>query len=273
MKNSNEYKELATRTALRGLAVLTLAALLAVGCGGSSLGFNATGGSSGRGAGGGSSSEQGRGPNGGASGLQSDGTVSGVGDIRGSGGGVSSTIDSGVGTDGMSATRVPSIHRRTMTSCPQERGPGTSGFGTCNCPPCPCLQDSDCTSGTNGRCTSGPVACSIGCTYDECLSDADCTGNMPCACRSSGSDSMRNFCASQSNCRIDADCGPDGYCSPSLLDLVQNNGYAACEGLATGYFCHTQDDHCTDDSDCNQGTCNFDLTSQSWSCGLCYPPL
>ena len=53
----------------------------------------------------------------------------------------------------------------------------------------------------------------------------------------------------------------------------QNNGYAFCDGLATGYFCHTPNDRCTDDSDCNQETCNFDLTSQSWSCGLCYPPL
>ena len=206
----------------------------------------------------------------GSGGAMPSGGVTG----RGSGGSTSVLADSGSSPDGKSATRVPTNHRPTMTFCPQGRGPAVSSSSTtCNCSQCPCLQDSDCTSGMNGRCTSGPFACSMGCSYDECLSDADCTGNVPCACRSSGSDSMLNFCATQSKCRIDADCGPDGYCSPSLLDLVQNNGYSVCDGLATGYFCHTPNDRCTDDSDCNQGTCNFDLTSQSWSCGPCYPPL
>ena len=157
--------------------------------------------------------------------TSASGGITGNGGTRATGGvtGPDGTADSGAGPDSTSATRVPTNHRPTMTSCPQERGPATSGFGTCNCPKCPCLQDSACTSGMNGRCTSGPVACTMGCSYDECLSDTDCTGNVPCACRSSGSDLMLNFCASQSNCRIDADCGPDGYCSPSLLDLVQNN--------------------------------------------------
>jgi hypothetical protein len=272
MKRGNRHKKLSTRTTLRGLAVPTLAAFLAVGCGGSSIALN-TGGSSGRGSGGGGSGGRGSGQNGGVSGTYGDGTVSGVGGLRGSGEGSSATADSGISPDSGSATRVPTNHRPTMTSCPQGRGPGLSISTTGSCTQTGCLQDSDCTSGINGRCTNGPFACSAGCSYDECLSDADCPGNVPCECRSSGSDPMRNFCATQSYCRIDADCGPDGYCSPSLLSLVQNDGYSICDDGTTGHFCHTPNDLCTDDSDCNQGTCNFDLKSQSWSCGLCLPPL
>jgi hypothetical protein len=272
MKSGSGHNEPTMRMTLRGLAVSTVVASLTVGCGPTSFGLN-TGGSSGSGGSGGGSGAQGNGQSGGISGIQSDGAFAGMGGSRGSGGSTGTTVDSGPSPDSITATHVPTNHRSTMASCPQGRGPGTSGFGTCNCPECPCLQDNDCESGMNGRCTSGPFACSMGCSYDGCLSDADCTGSVPCACRSSASDSMLNFCATQSNCRIDADCGPSGYCSPSLLDLVQNNGYSMCENLATGYFCHTPKDSCTDDSDCNQGTCNFDLTSQSWSCGLCYPPL
>jgi hypothetical protein len=58
---------------------------------------------------------------------------------------------------GMSATRVPTNHRPTMTSCPQGRGAGIS-ISTTGCPQSPCLQDSDCTSGMNGRCLNGPSA-------------------------------------------------------------------------------------------------------------------
>jgi hypothetical protein len=219
------------------------------------------------------SGAKGSGPKGGISGIQSYGFGSGMGGMREIGGNTGITIDSRPGPDGPIALRFPILHRPTATSCPQERGPGTSNFGTCNCPQCPCIQDGDCVGGTNGRCTSGPFACSMGCSYDACFSDADCAGNMPCACRSSDSNSMLNFCANQSNCHIDADCGLDGACSPSLLNLVQNNGYATCNDWATGYFCHTPNDRCIDDSDCYQGTCNFDLTNQVWSCGQCRQPI
>jgi hypothetical protein len=40
-----------------------------------------------------------------------------------------------------------------------------------------------------------------------------------------------------------------------------------------GYFCHTPNDRCLDDSDCASGTCNFDLTRQSWICTACIPPV
>jgi hypothetical protein len=42
-----------------------------------------------------------------------------------------------------------------------------------------------------------------------------------------------------------------------------------------GYFCHTPKDGCIDDSDCadGQGTCNFDQTSKTWLCSVCFPPV
>jgi hypothetical protein len=249
-------KECSMFTTLRGFAVSALVAFVAVGCGCSSGGVGSGG--------------QGSSQNGGVSGA---GAVPGAGGIGGGGGGTSTTADSGGSLDNTGAARVPVNHRPTMTSCPPGRGPGISISTTGSCPQEGCLRDGDCTSGLNGRCTSGPFACSAGCSYDECLSDADCSANVPCGCRSSDSDPARNFCATQSNCRIDADCGPDGYCSPSILSLVQNAGYSTCYDVATGYFCHTPNDRCTDDSDCSQGTCNYNMTSQSWSCGFCPPPL
>ena len=208
------------------------------------------------------------------------------------------------GPDGKSATHAPANHRQTGSSCPQERGPGISEVGSA-CAQNPtvtthCLQDSDCTGGTDGRCLAfGGPACSYGCTYDECSSDADCTSNVPCACRASDSDWTANTCATQSNCRIDTDCGPGGYCSPSMVGSVcQCASQAFCQpgeggcyetapdGTTTqvacfctgncghGYFCHTPKDSCVDDGDCAPGmTCNYDLTSQSWMCSNDLCPL
>jgi hypothetical protein len=33
-----------------------------------------------------------------------------------------------------------------------------------------------------------------------------------------GESTMPNYCVSGSDCRVDADCGPGGFCSPSQFD-------------------------------------------------------
>jgi hypothetical protein len=165
--------------------------------------------------------------------------------------------------------RVPVNHRPDGSTCPQQRGPGTltpgcdydAGFGNATC-----KHDSDCTKGTNGRCVVPPyvpLACSTTCSYDECFSDSDCTGNVPCICRTSPTDYGANVCEGFSKCRVDADCGPGGYCSPSGV-----------ENCNTGYFCHTPSDACIDDVDCGHGgTCNYDPTAAHWRCSnTCAPP-
>ena len=122
----------------------------------------------------------------------------------------------------------------------------------------------------NGRCLQGdvPIACGQSCSYDQCATDADCAGNTPCVCRSSASDSAPNVCQGGGNCRIDADCGPGGYCSGSIPPDRCNGYLFICDfSCGSGYFCHTSKDTCTDNSDCMGGFCGFDLDSQSWRCG------
>ncbi len=60
-------------------------------------------------------------------------------------------------------------------------------------------------------------------------------------------------------------CGAGGYCSPSL-------GECGNYDKAVGYFCHTQDDECSDDSDCTGGIasspayCAFMPAVGHWRC-------
>jgi hypothetical protein len=42
-----------------------------------------------------------------------------------------------------------------------------------------------------------------------------------------------------------------------------------CDVCGHGYFCHTKDDDCIDDSDCGDGTCNYDKFEGRWSCSVC----
>ena len=84
-----------------------------------------------------------------------------------------------------------------------------------------------------------------------------------CVCVAGTGACIRNFCQ-QAACRTDADCGAGGYCSlspnyPSLSDST--------------YVCHTPDDECIDDSDCNGRQpgcppphCGFDGFVMHWRC-------
>ena len=192
----------------------------------------------------------------------------------------------GAGTAGMPGTAGVAdggadIHRAASSACPQERGAGISGLPTqCESSArASCTRDSDCVAGANGRCLQalGP-ACGYHCSYDDCTQDSDCTANAPCACRSSSSATGPNICATGSDCRVDADCGLGGFCSPSLVGSpCQCIGEIFCPADAGraelcggdcghGYFCHTPKDGCLNDGDCASGACNFDLTSRAWMC-------
>ena len=106
----------------------------------------------------------------------------------------------------------------------------------------------------------------------RCSTDDDCekqdtdplstrVGAGPCTCGEKGE---VNACL-WGNCRTDADCGSNGFCSPSRdFDC----GY---EGTP-GYYCHTGDDRCVNDSDCvtDAGTqsaqCRYDPNTNRWAC-------
>lgn len=212
------------------------------------------------------------------------------------------TIISDASTDSrVCGSRVPNNHRVAGSLCPQGRAPGISGLGPSCSPdaggPTTCRQDSDCAAGRNGRCWGGweRFPCMSECSYDTCSADSDCPANQPCECRASDADSAANTCVSGGNCRIDSDCGPCGYCSPTQINvlcfcpstvLCPDGGGACYEGTSSGweevpcscgdacghgYFCHTPRDTCVDDSDCDDGTCNYDTVNMQWSCSICWP--
>jgi hypothetical protein len=156
-----------------------------------------------------------------------------------------------------------------------------------------CTSDADCTAGTNGRCLmrtgGGPAGPLSSCSYDRCFDDSECSKGTICNCRESNTSFDENACYPAGACRLDSDCGPNGYCSPSLINAVcacwgpapqrhQQSGMCFVNGLPApcetdvcghGYFCHTKSDICVDDSDCVGGTCNYNMFEARWSCSAC----
>jgi len=169
-----------------------------------------------------------------------------------------SSSSSGDTTDGGGPiTHAPKDHRPAPTTCTPSKSPGA-----CPTTPTPsgdCKTDADCTKGTNGHCVAsggGFLYCS--CAYDTCVSDGDCSGGV-CACQGSPYAVDANGCSTLGNCKVDADCGAGGYCSPS-------QGTGCVTGLA-GYYCHGSSDECVDGSDCKAGEfCAFDTTKKHWIC-------
>jgi hypothetical protein len=141
------------------------------------------------------------------------------------------------------------------------------------------MHDSDCEAGINGRCPlgiAGPP--DYACSYDDCIRDSDCEAGSLCVCRPSSTSLYANNCMSGANCRVDSDCGPGGYCSPSALACsctCGDSGPTCAYGdpCGHGYFCHTPGDACINDGDCPTGTiCNYDRLEQRWDCARCVPP-
>ena len=173
--------------------------------------------------------------------------------------------DTGVdtGTDVTDPLPEPDSHRPEAVTCDRERPfyeipVEASGWGA----PMDCTTHEECTDGENGRCT-GNSHDGWRCTYDSCFEDADC-GSTVCAC-DGGWRSGSNTCLG-GNCQVDADCGAGGWCSPSMSECGLYGG-------VTGYWCHTPEDTCTDDSDCpgtgdfgGPGYCMFSQTLGHWEC-------
>jgi hypothetical protein len=183
-------------------------------------------------------------------------------------------------SDGAVLGRTPMNHRASDVQCTQSAPAGTcSCNGTCPTSSYPqqwaCSSDGDCgDAGINGRCAGslGPAGC--GCTYDRCGGDSQCPSNQACACH--GSPYMfgsGNMCV-PGNCKVDADCGTGGYCSPTpALPCNMNGRDLYCQGV--GYYCHTPKDECVDDGDC-QGVgfpgCLYDQFVGYWKCEVYAQP-
>ena len=177
--------------------------------------------------------------------------------------------------------RAPQTHVASGSACPQQRGPGLDGCnpdgGLASPTAVACLRDSDCTAGESGRCNFWPVSspppseagsqlvlplCGSTCSYDTCFSDPDCPPRVPCGCRSSPTAGAANVCLTGSNCAVDSDCGPGGFCSPDSSEQTQGQLL---------YFCHTASDACLDNSDCPNGGCQHDSASARWICVTATP--
>jgi hypothetical protein len=92
---------------------------------------------------------------------------------------------------------------------------------------------------------------------NECTVDSDCNAAADGVCACSGQVPGGNTCV-YGNCRVDADCGDGGFCSPSVSTGCS---YPACGG----FFCHTCADQCVDDSDCPGGySCGYAVGG--WVC-------
>jgi len=169
----------------------------------------------------------------------------------------------------------PTSHRPTHQSCMSTRPPGLQdggGISFCGEQTGSCTNDSECPAtndagGTNGRCTpsedDGPAISCPSCQYDQCSTDSQCGAGSVCAC---GGDALSgrfpNACLS-GNCQVDSDCGSGGYCSPNV-------GF--CGEGTLGYYCHTADDECHNESDCQNnpnsfgGQCVYDTSKKIWDC-------
>lgn len=215
--------------------------------------------------------------------------VSGAGSVTAGASGVS-------GGSTVGAMRVPARHRASGSKCPEQRAAinPTPVDPLCNSAESSickelfsCTQDSNCTEGSNGRCDSGGIGPRhLSCSYDACSSDAECAGKAPCECRASMSDSAANTCITQGECRVDADCGRSGYCSPSQVgggcfcpSAALCDGTGSCspgpcvcgDACGHGYFCHTPTDTCLDDADCGtNSSCNYDTIEKRWTCSECW---
>lgn len=157
------------------------------------------------------------------------------------------------------AQRIPDNHRADATDCDSERPAGdvegsdypVEGY---------CKTDADCVDGERGRCENFRGISE--CTYDECIQDSECATGGPCGCEMSfWSDA--NACL-DGNCRVDGDCGEAGYCSPTLSECGNYSG-------VVGYWCHTPEDECVNDSECmnsdmGAGYCMYSSPVGHWVC-------
>jgi hypothetical protein len=181
--------------------------------------------------------------------------VSEAGPLRDTGGGQEA------GARNESGAVSPIYHRTDDSQCATPRPPGTCPAGDAEeSEVFECTSDSECVDGgLDGRCTNspgGPAGCD--CTYNACQTDTDCKTGELCVCHDSAYSYGGNACM-PGNCRVDSDCGKDGYCSPS-------RGMNDCSYVA-GYYCHTPQDLCTNDSDCMQGNiCSWSAADERWEC-------
>lgn len=181
---------------------------------------------------------------------ENDGAATGAGPANAQAETPCSTAPAGTTATTTNLMRVPEQHRPEESTCSGTMGPcPTSPGKTFDCSTCVLT-----ASGATCPIVESDAGYAI---QGACLTDGDCDLIDPggvCSCEGmteSQTGYSRNTCVF-GNCRVDADCGTGGYCSPS-------RGTACAFRGVEGYHCHTSNDRCFDDSDCVAAGC-----SSSW---------
>lgn len=150
------------------------------------------------------------------------------------------------------------VHRHTAVECVHPLGGEACDDPNKCAEPCDAFGEGVCNTKYVDFC---------GCQY-PCLSDADCPTDAACLCngaRPAEGGGYYHYVTStqcvQAGCHTDADCAPF-LCalSPGIC------GYGTVDGL----FCHTADDECVGDQDCQDqklgNLCVFTADEQRWMC-------
>ena len=147
----------------------------------------------------------------------------------------------------------PNVHRAEYSSCSMNRVVNEVNLFSDEDQ---CSSHDECDEGLNGRCEPQNLRFPVlECSYDQCMGDDEC-GDTVCAC----DESIANFCYSQGDCKVDADCGAEGWCSPTL-------GSCGDYGGTVGYYCRTSEDECLNDEECpNNGYCAYQQNLGHWQC-------
>ncbi len=196
--------------------------------------------------------------------LDPSGSGGAAGDLGGIGGAAGTGVAGQSGgpecapstTPQQRANEVPPEHRPTAKACSANNGPPDDAGAIS------CQSDSDCAS--DAAYNDRPHCLHGTCAFDECRSDADCDSAHVCACSSDyygGNLAYHpNHCV-PSNCHVDADCGANGYCSPTA---------GRC-GTYEGFYCHTAADSCVNPAmdcvNCNVRSCIYSPQTAAFVCG------
>jgi hypothetical protein len=159
---------------------------------------------------------------------------------------------------------APLNHRPDDSEC---TAPAPAGDCVGGNPGTPCATDADCTqgatmdAGVDGRCINDGPLPGCHCTFDTCIVDTDCPMGDLCVCHGSAYTGGGGNTCMAGNCRVDSDCGANGYCSPSAS--------GGC-GSVGGYYCHTASDSCVNDGDCGGDIeeCVWSSADGRWECQM-----
>lgn len=127
-----------------------------------------------------------------------------------------------------------------------------------------CTEDSECPAGYCAFRVTGypPVQDRVCAEEPECMDHSDCEDGYGCFCASSTTTpgfglgyNPRNRCLPM-GCKSSDECD-EHACAVSILD--EHVGFE-------GSYCHTDQDDCLSNTDCESALCSYDVDAGKWMC-------